>query len=93
MLTVAKKNLGIFCLFSFSFCPLSSKRRKGFLSFLFAYFSFSFGLLKIFSFRATKNWNISVGIFNLLSLILPALKGLSHEIDFKNIDKKLHNLA
>ena len=24
---------------------------------------------------------------------LPGLKGLSHEIDFKNFDKKLHNLA
>jgi hypothetical protein len=36
---------------------------------------------------AAANFLLSSGLFFV------ALKGLSHEIDFKNFDKKLHNLA
>ncbi len=49
--------------------------------------------VKIYEF-IYRNWpfekNCGLG---KLPALKDALKGLSHEIDFKNFDKKLHNLA
>ncbi len=40
-----------------------------------------------------QNNLLSVSLTPVIILRGFSLKGLSHEIDFKNFDKKLHNLA
>ncbi len=38
-------------------------------------------------------WGLRVRFSYFLHVTTPVLKGLSHEIDFKNFDKNLQNLA
>ncbi len=47
-------------------------------------------LMGIISKELSKQWNATL---NKMKYPAEALKGLSHEIDFKNFDKNLQNLA
>jgi hypothetical protein len=58
------------------------------------YRSGSFGkLVFLLNLHLLINTRTRIKINQLFSDMFNSLKGLSHEIDFKNFDKKLHNLA